>query len=360
MVAVVIVLQFTCKDSGTGPSDLDQPSVPPVQVGEWDLVGLENESVSAIAIVPQKPWIIFAGTMSDFSTGTRGKIFRSNDWGETWQEVVQDVSVTRIVVDPKKPSIVYAALAWVNFTAPGVIKSIDGGFTWFRADSGMYFHESGVVCLEIDPANTNILYAGEGGFFGGGLCKTTNGGKSWFGIPDEQPYPLGEGVTALAIDPSDTNIIYAGTAWGCHLFKSTNGGKTWTLTGFPHGSVLPYSIAVNQFSSNIVYVGGNFGYKPQLGFFRSNNSGMTWETSNAGLPDTTSIARILVWSPSTIFISSNWRDKGGVYYSTNGGNFWQYIGIDSSRVGEIRADRANNFLYVAKAGTIYRRKIQTN
>jgi hypothetical protein len=356
-IVASVMVQMSCKDSGTGPVDLDPPSPPPVQLAEWDLVGLEGEEVSAIAVVASKPWVMFAGTMSDFSAGTRGKIFRSNDWGRTWREVARDVSVTRIVVDPKDPFIVYAGLAWVNFTAPGVIKSTDGGYRWFKADAGMYFHESGIGALVIDPVNTNVLYAGKSGFFGGALYKTTNGGRSWFGIPDEQPYPLGEGVTALAIDPSNTKIIYAGTAWGGHLFKSTNEGSSWALTGFPHGSVLPYSIAVNQFFSNIVYVGGNFGYKPQWGFFKSTSSGSVWETYNDGLLDTASVARILVWSSSIIFLSANWRDVGGVYHSTNGGSSWRYIGIDSSRVGDIQADRVNGFLYVAKGG-VYRRKIE--
>ncbi len=350
--ACMLVLQFSCTEIGVGPIDFDPPSPPPEQVSEWDLVGLEGEEVSAIAVVASKPWVIFAGTMSDFSAGTRGKIFRSNDWGRTWREVARDVSVTRIVVDPQNPSIVYAGLAWVNFTAPGVIKSTDGGYKWFEAGSGMYFHESGIGELAIDPVNTNVLYAGESGFFGGALYKTTNGGRSWFGIPDEQPYPLGEGVTAVAIDPSNTNTVYAGVALSGRVFKSTDAGLTWRVI-FPSTGGIVYSLAIDKAKTQSVYAGLWLN-----GLIYSKDGGKTW-MKPSGLPDSLTVSPIKLYNSHTLFLSGNWHDNGGVYQSTDGGVSWTYIGIDSRRVGALQVDRKNHFLYAAKGG-IYRWSIKTN
>lgn len=304
--------------------------------------------------MPQKPWVIFAGTMSDFSAGTRGKIFRSNDWGRTWREVVRDVSVTRIAVDPKNPSIVYAALAWVNFTAPGIIKSTDGGHTWFRSDRGMYFDESGIACLEIDPVNTNILYAGEAGFFGGGAYKTTNGGKYWMGltytVPGEEFPMLADGVTTLAIDPSNTNIVYAGTAWRGQVYKSTDAGLTWRVI-FPSSAGIVYSLALSTRYPQIIYAGFNL-----RGLRYSTDGGNVWVKPASGLQDTLTVSSITVYDASTLFFVGNWRDDGGIYQSIDSGMSWKRIGIDRGRVGALALDRLNCFLYATKGG-IYRRKL---
>ncbi len=350
----VMVMQMSCT-SVVGPIDFDPPSPPPEQVSEWDLVGLEGEEVSAIAVVASKPWVIFAGTMSDFSAGTRGKIFRSNDWGRTWREVARDVSVTRIVVDPQNPSIVYAGLAWVNFTAPGVIKSTDGGYKWFEAGSGMYFHESGIGELAIDPVNTNVLYAGESGFFGGALYKTTNGGRSWFGIPDEQPYPLGEGVTAVAIDPSNTNTVYAGVAWSGRVFKSTDAGDSWIVTNLPEGGIVDL-LDVNHYLPSTLFAATR-----SNGFYRSSDSGLSWEKLRFGFIDDRGLYAgvvdlSLISQTKIICTGILARDTVGVFLSVDAGDSWGRLGQDVRPFGSLVLDRVNGFLYAAYGG-IYRRKI---
>jgi photosystem II stability/assembly factor-like uncharacterized protein len=76
--------------------------------------------------------------------------------------------------------------------------------------------------LIIDPTNPNIVY-GEGG----GVFKSTDGGKSW--------RPINSGLTdpgrarGLVIDPTVSSILFVGTTRG--VFKSTNGGETWSPTG---------------------------------------------------------------------------------------------------------------------------------
>ncbi|MEK7255646.1 MAG: glycosyl hydrolase, partial [Bacteroidota bacterium] len=83
-----------------------------------------------------------------------------------------------------------------------------------------------------DPVNSNTVYVGAAS---GGLWKSTNGGTTWTNLTDDQPVL---GVSGIAIDPDDTNVIYIGTGDGdasdtysVGVLKSTDGGNTWNTTG---------------------------------------------------------------------------------------------------------------------------------
>src|SRR5690606_14515953 len=233
-------------------------------VGVWKFLGLENETVTAIAVHPQKTNIIFAGTGKDFSAGIPGRLYRSDDCGETWQVLFEGVgdaqSVKQILFDPDNPNIIYA-------NPHPILKSTDGGSTWKDISSGIRLDwETSVQSIAIDPANSNIIYAGTGGFFGGTLYKSTDSGKSWSELyrnEDETP-GLRDGVISLAIDPNNSNIIYAGTAWRCLILKSTNVGYTWIVSNDTDGLI--NSITIDHNSSQTIYVaiGQLLGFKRSL------------------------------------------------------------------------------------------------
>src|SRR5947208_1469003 len=91
-----------------------------------------------------------------------------------------------------------------------------------------------VTAIAADPTNANIIYVGAAS---GGVWKTTNGGTSWTPLTDGQA-SLATG--SLALDPLNSNIIYAGTGeenfsadsyYGCGILKSVDGGATWTTLG---------------------------------------------------------------------------------------------------------------------------------
>lgn len=139
---------------------------------EWVSLGLEDETVNAIAVHPDHTGIIYVGTAQSFSAGRQGKNFKSTDCGETWTQIWEGGSISEIVFDPENPSILYA-------NPHGVIKSKDGGNTWVRKDEGLILDfETRVFTLAIDPINTNRVYAGTGGFGKGWLYYSRNGGDS--------------------------------------------------------------------------------------------------------------------------------------------------------------------------------------
>jgi photosystem II stability/assembly factor-like uncharacterized protein len=332
------------------------PPQPPVQQSTWDFVGLAGEDdIWSIEIVPDKPWIIYVGIMSDFSGGTKGKILKSTDWGSTWKKIADSISVGKIILDPKNENILYAGLNPNNDCIPGVIKSTNAGESWFRIDSVMQLTWEEGAAISIDPTNSNVLYAYISGYFGGGMFKSTDAGNTWFMLPPKwegRIPPLADGVTCFSIDPKNPNELYLGMSWSGYIMKSYDGGETF---GVVHDSSegLPSNIVVNPVRTNVVYLGYFDG-----GFRKSNNHGISWEREKSGLPYR-SIDRLAFYKDSTIFVGSGWDNNGGVFASRDDGATWNKIG--SLRIYALSIDEQNRFLYVsygiASNSGIYRYKI---
>lgn len=302
------------------------------EVGKWKLIGLENSIVSAIATDPENANIIYAGTASNFSAGTRGKVYKTTDWGGTWSTLVNDVSPTVIVIDPHNRQVIYVGLGAANFTRPGILKSIDGGLTWRRTDSGIDFGVEGigVGSLAVDPSNSNVLYAGTGGIWAGSLYKTTNAGNSWTDLGKVGSGPavgsLRGTVTSITLDPHDTEVIYVGTT--NDLLKSTDAGFTWNFTALHgDGSGTTYVVA-SKHQKDMVY------FNSQYGFTRSDDGGKSYRIMNTGLPITTrggiTAVRVgtIIEHPTAqgnIFLAA-FTDLGyQMHYSDKWGESWKMI-----------------------------------
>src|SRR5690242_6544555 len=123
------------------------------------------------------------------------------------------------------------------------------------------------------------------GAVGGGVWKTTNGGETWKPIFDSQPIAS---IGALAIAPSDPNIIYVGSGeadfrsdltYGNGVYKSTDGGNTWSNIGLRDTQHIG-RIIVDPRNPNTVLLaalGHAYGPNPERGVFRSTDGGSTWQ-----------------------------------------------------------------------------------
>ena len=208
----------------------EQPCDDEDTIRVWKHLGLDGENVTAIAVHPQKPHVIFAGTSGSFSDGIPGRLFLSTDCGRTWRKILEGsfFKFTDIKFDHRNPDIVYA----VPFP---IIKSNDGGLHWREISNGMRLDwETRVSEIAIHPFNSKILCAGTGGFMGGSIYKSTNTGRTWTNLvrKDSINNPgmsdilrLTSGVVSIAIDPYNPDIIYVSTAQTGDVFKSTDGGK---------------------------------------------------------------------------------------------------------------------------------------
>ena len=123
------------------------------------------------------------------------------------------------------------------------------------------------------------------GYTGGGVWKTTNGGASWTSLFDKETV---SSIGAVAVAPSDPNVVYVGTGEACirgnlshgdGVYKSTDAGKTWTNVGLKDTRHIG-ALLVHPKDPDLVYVaalGHVYGANAERGVFRSRDGGKTWE-----------------------------------------------------------------------------------
>ena len=204
-------------------------------------------SVGALAIAEADPNVIYAG-MGECgmrSNVTHGDgVYRSDDGGATWRHcgLAETQNIGRIRVHPSNPDLVYAAAFGHRFgpnPERGVYRSRDGGRTWelilFRSEY------AGAIDLTIDLSNPRILYAAiwQTQLFpwgrtqassGSGLFKTTDGGDTWTELTHNPGFPTGPlGRIGIAAAPTRSGRIWAQIdAQQGGMYRSDDGGATWT------------------------------------------------------------------------------------------------------------------------------------
>jgi photosystem II stability/assembly factor-like uncharacterized protein len=252
-------------------------------------------------------------------------------------------SYTAILLDPTNPEIVYAL--------PGSIrKSYDGGRTWQTIMNGIQpLLDTRVSSLAIDPNNPNVLYAGLGGFFGGPLYKSVDGGANWLNISGNDPY-LGSGIISIAIDPNNSNTVFVGTAGPGVVLRSTNAGMTWNLTGLGETGQLISTILIALHDPPVIYVGGTF-----IGVTRSLDAGQTWTPFNNGLDDSTNCMRLVSDNQSgNLYMVGTREDNGWVYTRRQNDQSWTKSGIDDVRrsyyYSDLRFTATGKALYFGTRG----------
>src|SRR5262245_23011696 len=129
---------------------------------KWTSLGPFGAGIECLAIDPQNPETLYAGTQ----TG----LFKSTNGGASWDKINSALSVFSIAINPRTPGTLYVS-------SYGGFKSIDGGATWTPVSSGLPGLGSSlplvdVTALAIDPQNPETLYAGTRL----GIYHTSNGG----------------------------------------------------------------------------------------------------------------------------------------------------------------------------------------
>ncbi|MGV3520033.1 glycosyl hydrolase [Luteitalea sp.] len=216
----------------------------------WAAVGdgqFKTSSVGAVAVAPSNPDVVYVGFGEVQLRGNviQGDgVYKSTDGGKTFAAVglAATRTIGRIRVHPANPDIVWvAALGEPYAKTPdrGVYKSTDGGKAWTRVlsrDDG-----TGAVDLVVDPTNPEVLYASlwevsrtphslSSGGPGSGLFKSFDGGTTWTEITRRPGLPTGLlGKIGVSVSGADGNRVYAIIeAADGGLFASDDGGLTWT------------------------------------------------------------------------------------------------------------------------------------
>ncbi len=265
---------------------------------EWRNIGPCNMGgrIDDFAVVESNPKIIYVGTAS-------GGIWKTTNNGVTWEPIFDDQvtsTIGDVTVSPSNPDIIWAGTGEANNRQSsswgnGVYKSMDGGKTWMNVGLQDTHHIGRIV---IHPRNPDIVYVAALGHLWGpnkerGLFKTSDGGKTWTNTKfiDENT-----GFVDVAIDPESPNTLYAAAyqrrrrAWGFNgggpgsgLYKTTDGGETWVqlTNGLPKGDTGRIGIDIYRSHPNIVYavVEHKLG-----GVFRSEDKGLTWNKMSSTNP----------------------------------------------------------------------------
>jgi photosystem II stability/assembly factor-like uncharacterized protein len=312
-----------------------------------------SNSIGAIAVSLSNPKVIYVGTgepdiRGDFITGDG--IWKSTDAGNTWKFAgLRDTrTISKVVIDPKDPNIVYAASLGHVF-APnadrGVFKTTDGGKTW----SKILFVDAntGAVDLVMDPKNHDVLYASmwqatrlpwklTSGGPGSGIYKSVDGGAHWTNLTHTPGFPAGPlGKMGIGVSASNSNIVYLiAQANEGGIFRSANGGNSWTRVNsspeLRQRAFYYMAIFVDPKDPKVIYV-------PNVqALWISRNGGKTFTASSPPHGD-----NHIVWvNPNNTKILLE-GDDGGAQISTDGGKTWStflnqptgqyyHIGIDDA------------------------------
>ncbi|NAS31579.1 glycosyl hydrolase [Flavobacteriaceae bacterium R38] len=254
--------------------------------------------------------------------------------------------IADIAINPEKNSEYYVATA-----SGGVWKTINSGNTFqpIFDSQGSY----SIGCITIDPNNHSVIWVGSGEnnnqrsvAYGDGVYKSIDGGKSWTHMGLKNSEHIGN----IVVDPRDSNVIYVsaiGPLWSeggdRGLYKSVDGGETWNNilsidehTGIneihidPRNPDVLYAASHQRRRHVFTYLGGG----PGSGLHKSEDGGKTWKKINKGLPNV-DLGRIgLAISPANpefiYAIVEAAYGKGGFFISTNRGASWEKRGSYST------------------------------
>ncbi len=247
-------------------------------------------------------------------------------------------------------AILFAALALTTTLSAQIAPSRFAEMRW--RSIGPYRGGRTVAAVGI-PSQPNVFYIGVNN---GGVWKTTDAGRVWTPIFDDQPTGS---IGAIGIAPSDPNIIYVGSGEGLQrpdlstgdgIYKSVDGGKTWTHLGLRNAQQIPM-IAVDPRDPNRLFVaalGHPYGPNEERGIFRSTDGGQTFEKVLYRDANTGGIDVILDPSNPRVVYAALWEQQhgpwenavftgpgSGVYKSTDGGTTWRQLTRGLPATGEL-------------------------
>ncbi len=280
----------------------------------WSLSsnGLTAATVRALAVSPVDSQTIWAALDS-------GGLFKSVDGGLNWSESRQGYShfgEVTLAVDPQNPSNLYAGSVDPRDSAAGRFsRSQDGGATWTLGSLNR-----DIRAIAVDPANgQNILIGGSTNFgFDYGNLRSENGGQSFFGNPFDGL--VSRNIFDLTFDRSDPTVAWAigylNGLWS--LWLSTNGGVDFGFHPLFFNQVRMTQVEVDPTASDRIYLGTE-----GAGIQRSTPSQPAFSYANAGFPNdgAVTIASLAIApdAPANLLVAT----ELGVYRSDNYGDTWQ-------------------------------------
>ena len=297
---------------------------------------LGSASVGAVQVCAADPDVVYIG-MGE--TQLRGNVqqgdgvYRSDDAGETWTHLglAETQNISRIRIHPEDCETAWVAALGkhsVENEERGVFKTDDGGATWRKT---LYRSpRTGAVDITLDPANPDLMYAAlweawrkswgmSSGGEEGGLFRSTDGGETWTEITNNEglPQTLPIGKIGVALSPANPERVYALIEHEPDggVYRSDDGGETWTRTNddrkLRQRAFYYTRIYADPQDEDVVYA-------LNTGLYRSTDGGETFD-DRISVPHGDN--HDLWIAPSDTERLANANDGGG-NVSFNGGDTW--------------------------------------
>jgi photosystem II stability/assembly factor-like uncharacterized protein len=251
----------------------------------WAPFGPGGGTPQGLAVDPRDPSVVYAAS---------GVLYRSADGGETWMGLFGR-RLEVVALDPSHPAAIYVG-------GDQLARSTDGGRTWQITSPPAISLD--VTSLAVIPGNPSVLLAGSGAL----LLRSADGGSTWSTLFVNGP------ITSIVADPGSPGTAYYADASGLH--KSTDAGKSWFLTG-PSASGLPVLFGHLSLARGTLYLrAGN-------GIFRSDDGARNWRQAGS-LPAGPSLDEAFLAdpaSPSKLYAAG----LDGVFASTDDGVTWKQL-----------------------------------
>jgi uncharacterized protein (TIGR03437 family) len=310
--------------------------------------GLSPSTVSGIVVAPSDQNIIYAATNYG--------VHKSLDGGATWRptgaadSAIRSTTIRSLVVHPTDPNTIY-----VLSNVFGVIKSVDGGVNYTLQNTGL----SGVFTfnsLAISPTQPETLLLG----VYGGVFKTTNGGATWTAANGGFPQ-LQVDARLVAFDPINPMIAYTSASF--IFYKTTNGGTTWVRSDTGMGSTSITSLVIDPTAPSTLIAGASsYSSNKPITLFKSVDGGANWSDSGNGFSvvvegKTTPLFPAALamdpFHPTVIYTAASGL---GVYKSVDGGDNWtaaENKGLTNKGILTLAIDRRtpSNLFIGANIGT---------
>src|SRR5579871_3944472 len=225
----------------------------------WQHIGLdETEHIGNLWVDPRNPDVVIVAALGrTYSKNNQRGVFKTNDGGKTWRNVLHKDDVTGavdLVFAPGNTKIGYAAM-WEHYTAPGgraaiessgfagIYKTIDSGETWTQLTEGLPGGRLGRIGVAVagDGQKVFAIVAGGGGFGGGGgggaaaggLYRSDDGGEHWSKSTQDSRIQGSGYFSRVFLDPHNSDIVYVAQT---SLYRSEDGGHTFiSYKGAPGG-----------------------------------------------------------------------------------------------------------------------------
>ncbi len=362
-----------------------QPTTPNAFGGAWTAVGPNpmvltgrgdasfdamTGRIGALAVASTSPYTIYLG-------GAQGGVWESkwvtttttNQWTAKTDQL-SSLAIGAIALAPSNESIIYVgtgegALSGDSYFGNGVLKSTDAGNTFAKISASGYFTNVSISKIVVANADPNTLYAGTLRGRGGarrtsppdaspfGVWKSTNGGVNWTMVYTVSTDPLAfAGVTDLEMDPQNSQVVYAAVL-GSGIYKTVNGGTTWSpkMTGFP--ATADYTIAPTRFALGISHPSAAVSATLYAGFewydtssvrhpssvWKSTNEGASWSATSAAVIGDycgsqcwyDNLIGVDPISPTIVYALGLYdygNGSGGIYRSMDGGANWTDLGFN--------------------------------